>query len=150
NSLLEGLVIGALCGRKAGEAASAIPDRFVVPQVCAEFEPEDSGPRLDIDDLTSSLRSLMMRNMGIVRTIQGLEEANQQVAFWCRYVLKRELSTKAGWELQNMLTVARLMIWSAIQREESRGVHLRADFPIRNDKNWQRHLVCPPNFSDAK
>src|SRR5437667_3991983 len=31
NSLLEGLVFGASCGQGATAAASAIPDRFVVP-----------------------------------------------------------------------------------------------------------------------
>ena len=31
--------------------------------------------------------------------------------------------------MQNMLFVARLMITAASQREESRGVHYRRDFP---------------------
>jgi len=48
-----------------------------------------------------------------------------------------------GWELQNLLTIARLMIWSALQRQESRGVHFRGDFPQRDDAHWQRHLACP-------
>ena len=99
-------------------------------------------------DLTNSLRSLMVRNMGIVRDRAGLLEAERQVAFWCRYVLRREFSTRAGWELQNLLTVARLMIWSALQRTESRGVHFRADFPERDDAHWQRHVVCPPELAD--
>jgi L-aspartate oxidase len=34
-----------------------------------------------------------------------------------------------SWEIQNMLTVARLMTLSAQQRQESRGVHSRTDFP---------------------
>jgi L-aspartate oxidase len=147
NSLLEGLVYGAACGRGAAEAAARTPDAFVVPPVEARFEPERSGD-LDVADLTSSLRSLMVRAMGIVRNHAALREAEQTVAFWGRYVLRREFRTRAGWELQNMLTVARLMIRSAIERTESRGVHYRSDFPRRDDAHWLRHVVCPPSLPD--
>jgi L-aspartate oxidase len=148
NSLLEGLVYGAICGRLMAEEAARLPDTFVVPPLEATFAPETAGPRLDLADLTSSLRSLMVRNMGITRNRAGLLEAEKRVAFWCRYVLRRELSTRAGWELQNLLTVARLMIWAALQRTESRGVHFRSDHPERDDLRWQRHLVCPAHLPD--
>jgi L-aspartate oxidase len=85
----------------------------------------------------------MVRNMGVVRDRAGLEEARQVVDFWCRYVLAREFDSRAGWELQNLLTIARLMIGAALEREESRGVHYRSDFPARDDSHWQRHVVCP-------
>jgi L-aspartate oxidase len=146
NSLIEGLVFGAQCGRLAGEEAARVPDTFVVPPLEGRFAPESGGPPLDIADLTSSLRSLMVRNMGITRSRKGLLEAERQVTFWCRYVLRREFSSKQGWELQNLLTVARLMIWSALQRTESRGVHFRSDFPRRDDEHWLRHVSCPPSL----
>jgi L-aspartate oxidase len=148
NSLLEGLVFGAICGRGAAETAAGMPDNYAVPPVQASFEPETAGGPLDVADLTSSLRSLMVRRMGIVRDRKGVEEAERSVAFWCRYVLSRELKTRAGWELQNLLTVARLMIWSALERTESRGVHFRADFPARDDARWRHHLDCPPRLPD--
>jgi L-aspartate oxidase len=142
NSLLEGLVFGAVCGRGAAAAAAAMPDRFTVPPLASRFEPGPSES-LDVTDITNSLRSLMGRRMGVVRDRLGLLEAQGTVAFWCRYVLDREFTTRAGWELQNLLTIARLMIDSALQREESRGVHFRRDFPQRDDTHWQRHLPCP-------
>jgi L-aspartate oxidase len=137
-----------MCGQGAAEAAARLPDRFVVPPVSGRFEPEADGPGLDVADLTNSLRSLMVRNMGIVRQRGGLLEAERQVAFWCRYALRREFDARAGWELQNLLTVARLMIWAALQRTESRGVHFRADYPVRDDAHWRRHLSCPPRLPD--
>jgi L-aspartate oxidase len=146
NSLLEGLVYGALCGRGAAEAAAAIPDRLAVAPVQSHFEPETNGV-LDAGDITNSLRSLMVRRMGIVRDRAGLLEAERTVAFWCRYVLAHDFDTPAGWELQNLLTIARLMIDSALRREESRGVQYRSDFPERDDTRWRRHLTCPPATS---
>jgi L-aspartate oxidase len=150
NSLLEGLVYGAACGRGAGEAAANMPDAFVVPPVEAEFEPETGGPSLDVADLTHSLRSLMVRHMGISRHREGLLEAERTVAFWCRYALRREFNTRAGWELQNLLTVARLMIWSALQRTESRGVHFRSDYPQRDDAHWLHHINCPARLIEPR
>jgi L-aspartate oxidase len=147
NSLLEGLVYGAICARLASEEAERMPDTFAVPRVEADFAPETEGG-LDVADVTASLRNVMMRQMGVERDEAGMKEAERQVAYWCRYVLRREFSTRAGWELQNMLTVARLMIWAARQRTESRGVHYRSDYPKRDDERWQRHLDCPASLPD--
>ena len=95
-------------------------------------------------DLTNSLRSLMVRNMGIVRDRAGLQEAEQHGGVLVPLRAAAASSdSRAGWELQNLLTVARLMIWSALQRTESRGVHYRSDFPERDDAHWLRHVVCP-------
>jgi L-aspartate oxidase len=79
--------------------------------------------------------------MGIVRDAKRMREAKRDVEFWCRYVLTREFDHRAGWELQNLLTVARLMIDTAITREESRGTHFRSDFPARDDAAWKRHVL---------
>jgi L-aspartate oxidase len=150
NSLLEGLVFGTVCARNAVEAAARQPDRFVVPPLANDCEPDTSGPPLDVTDLTNSLRSLMVRRMGIVREEGSLREAEAKVAFWCRYVLRREFNQRAGWELQNLLTVARLMIWAARERTESRGGHFRSDYPQRDADNWVRHLCCPPSLPDPE
>lgn len=147
NSIIEGLVFGTSCGRGAAEAVRKMPDHFAVPPVKGEFTPDNAGP-LDTADMTNSLRSLMVRNMGIVRSEASLRDAEKQVTFWCRYVLRREFRRREGWELQNLLTVARLMIWSALQRTESRGVHFRSDYPQRDDRTWVRHVACPPALPD--
>jgi L-aspartate oxidase len=142
NSLLEGLVFGTACGQGAGRAALSKPDEFSIPPLRSNFAP-DASDALDVADITNSLRSLMVRKMGIVRDRDGLLEAQRDVEFWCRYVLARDFDAPAGWELQNLLSIARLMIGSALAREESRGVHFRSDFPKRDDEHWRRHLTCP-------
>jgi L-aspartate oxidase len=143
NSLIEGLVYGTLCARGATEAArSAAGDLRALPLSYRVPHPPN-GDGLDVTDLTNSLRSLMVRNMGIVRDARRMREATRDVEFWCRYGLTREFDARAGWELQNLLTVARLMIRSALTREESRGTHFRGDFPVRDDTRWQRHIPSP-------
>lgn len=143
NSLLEGLVFGAACARGASQAAARMPENFTAIPLWSRFDPE-SGGALDVADITNSLRSMMVRHMGVIRDRAGLEEARRDVAFWRRYVLPREFAERGGWELQNLLTVAHLMIQSALARQESRGVHFRNDFPAQNDDQWRRHIVCPP------
>jgi len=142
NSLLEGLVYGAWCGRGAAAAAEDTPRTWTARPMRSQFTPE-SG-MLDIADLRNSLQSLLGRKVGIIRDRAGLEEAMQDVDYWCRYVLDHEFRDQRGWELQNLLTVARLLTWAALQREESRGVHYRSDYPQRDDARWQRHLTVPP------
>jgi L-aspartate oxidase len=148
NSLLEGLVFGSICGKLAGESASTMPETFAVPPVSYRPGPEPAEV-LDVADITNSLRSLMVRRLGIVRDRPRMLEATHDVDFWCRYVLGRTFLDREGWELQNLLTVARLMIDSGLKREESRGTHFRSDFPARDDAHWQRHITCPPRSDPA-
>ncbi len=143
NSLLEGLVFGDCCGRGAAAVAAGHARHVHGTAAAQRLSSRRPTGTLDVADITNSLRSLMVRHMGVIRDRAGLDQAQQDVAFWCRYVLAREFSDRAGWELQNLLTIARLMIHSALAREESRGVHFRSDFPQRDDAHWQRHVVCP-------
>lgn len=130
NSLLEGLYFGIRAGQGASAAALEIPDRFVVPPVeCEWTETITDHDDLNLTDLQNSLSAIMWRNVGIRRDEDGLKAAAAQVDFWDRYVSQREFDTVPGWELQNMLLVARLMIDSALARTESRGVHFRSDYP---------------------
>ncbi|MDY3551134.1 L-aspartate oxidase [Gemmata sp. JC717] len=145
NSLIEGLVYGTHCGRGAAEAARQMPREMTAFPVRSVIPPDDDAG-LDLADLLASLRGLMVRKMGIVRERARLLEAKEDLRFWCRYALSREFDGKAGWELQNLLTIARLMIAAALTREESRGTHFRSDFPARNDAaGWdRRHVVSEP------
>lgn len=144
NSLLEGLVFGASCGREAAAAAQAMPDSYIFPPLESRADPDAGDLPLDVADVTNALRSLMVRHMGVLRQSEGLKEAERAVAFWCSFALARMLPSRGGWELQNLLTIAQAMIRSARTREESRGVHFRGDFPRPDDVHWRRHVTCPP------
>jgi L-aspartate oxidase len=146
NSLLEGLVYGA----RAGQAASAevlawsAADEFRVPMISSPKAGDAHGGEangsLDLADIRNSLRSLMWRHVGVERTGEALGEALETVEGWCRYVLPRQFADPQGWQLQNMLEVARLMIRAAVERCETRGVHVRGDHPLARDE-WRAHIV---------
>jgi L-aspartate oxidase len=145
NSLLEGLVYGA----RAGAAASAEllaegpdGDAFRVPPIANPRAEENGGDgtTLDLADIRNSLQSLMWRQVGVERRGGELAESLEAVEGWCRYVLPRQFADPQGWQLQNMLHVARLMIASALAREETRGVHFRADCP-EPSADWLAHVA---------
>ncbi len=141
NSLLEGLVYGARAGRAASDEALSEQraDAFGVPLLSNAKAVEANGS-LDLNDIRNSLRSLMWRHVGVERTGTSLLEAREAVEGWCRYVLPQQFADPPGWQLQNMLEVARLMIQSAIHRRETRGVHVRSDFPETSDA-WRVHIT---------
>lgn len=140
NSLLEGLVFGLRAGTGASREARACPDDFTALPVAADWTEHHADEDLNLTDIGNSLTSLMWRNVGIRRDAVGLAEAARQVSFWDRYVSNREFSRPKGWELQNMLLLARLMILAADARRESRGVHYRSDFPETNPAQ-ARHIA---------
>jgi len=138
--LLEGLVYGAHAG--AGATESALAERDSYNAIPLENKPvEQRTEPLDLVDIRNSLKSLMWRAAGVRRSGPQLADAARTIRRWCGYVLARQLNDPDGWELQNMLTVASLMVEGALSREESRGVHLRTDFPRMDDEHWRRHLA---------
>jgi L-aspartate oxidase len=142
NSLLEGLVYGKIAGRRiveelAGGAGGARPE---AEGLRSDVSRSTRG-ELNLGDVRNSLRSLMWRNVGIVRTEEDLAEADALIEFWQSYVLDKVFDQPAGWELQNMLTLGRLIAHAALIRTETRGVHYRSDFAERDDARWQKHLL---------
>jgi L-aspartate oxidase len=135
NSLLEGLVFGRSSGRGAAQAAGGLADSFAALALSSDWpRGAQDDDVLNLVDLRNSLGAEMWRDVGIRRNRTGLESAERQVDFWKRYVAAREFADPPGWELQNMLLVARLMIAAALARQESRGTHFRTDYPEADPK----------------
>ncbi|MDI6735718.1 MAG: L-aspartate oxidase [bacterium] len=136
NSLLEGLVFGYRVGHSAGTATNKIESFPNISNTIDDRYIEE----LNIEDVRNSLKSLMWRDVGIERERDKLLAGQKEIDFWSSYVLRKESTTQAGFELQNLLTIARLILQSALRREESRGVHYRKDFPQKNDVEFKRHI----------
>jgi len=140
NSLSEAAIYGTHAGQAASQEAARQNATFCAlplenPRV------ESAGEPLDVADIRNSLKSLMWRACGLRRDAEGLGEAAENIAGWCRYVLSRQFSNPIGWELQDMLTVAGLMIEAASLRSETRGGHVRTDYPDQDDEHWTCHIA---------
>lgn len=140
NSLLEGLVFGKRAGQEAAEAAGRQP-AHTAPQALRSVIQPSQRTELDLADVRNSLRALCWRNVGIDRHGDRLRETMEIIDFWGRYVMDKVLDHRAGWETQNMLTVARCTALAALAREESRGVHFRGDYPTPNDARFLGHIT---------
>ncbi|MEZ5991204.1 MAG: L-aspartate oxidase [Planctomycetota bacterium] len=137
NSLLEGLVCGELAGRLAAERGEF---EGKAPRIIFE-RPMRSTRRIDVPDMTASVKGAMWRYMGVERDERGMLEFKRQLTGWSRMAAEQERRFPSEWQLENMLEVALAMTESALVRTESRGVHFRRDFPDHNEKLAQSHTV---------
>lgn len=143
NSLLECLVMaeGAandILGRAPRELATTLP-----PWDASRVT--DSDEDVVISHNWQELRRFMWDYVGIVRTDKRLSRAANRVA-----LLQREIEEFYGnfhispdlIELRNLVTVADLIVRSAIARDESRGLHYTIDHPERHpEAQWS--IVAP-------
>ena len=133
NSLLEGLVCGAITGSACLEMLDSPSNERGPFKVVSDIRTSQRA-ELDLADVRSSLRSVMWRHVGIERTGAQLDEVADMFDFWARYTLDKIFDNPDGWQVQNMLTVGALLTRAAGWRQESRGVHYRTDYPQASEK----------------
>ena len=85
-----------------------------------------------------NLQDLTWRNAGINRTGSRLLLSARILNLWQR--MMPPPADRASWELSNMVMLARLMVESALLRQESRGSHYRQDFPDTSPQ-WEKHVA---------
>ncbi|MEW5705523.1 MAG: L-aspartate oxidase [Actinomycetota bacterium] len=137
NSLLEGLVFSK---RIADTIVHKLADgdNYSEPDFLVSYKRERPNMDVDVRKERTWLQKLMTEYVGVVRSEEGLKFALSQLEEKEK-ILEVEFSTKEGFELQNMLYIAKLIAKSALSRRESRGVHYREDYPEPSD-DWLLHL----------
>jgi L-aspartate oxidase len=139
NSLLEALV----CAHRAVQSITANP----LPRPDYKIPLWHSGNAHNPDEMVvvshnwDEIRRAMWDYVGIVRTNKRLERAQKRIAnlqeeiqeYYWDFIVTSDLL-----ELRNIATVAELIIASALQRPESRGLNYNLDYPGTNPEWAQR------------
>ena len=156
NSLLDINVFGKRAGRYAVEYANS-----------AEFAPLPEDPAKEVRELVERLRGAngperlatlrktlqeeMDKNAQVFRTeeslasvtqtIQELRDRYQNVGIQDR---GKRFNTDLleAIELGFLLDIAEVVVFSARNRKESRGGHMRDDYPDRNDADYMQHTMA--------
>jgi L-aspartate oxidase len=143
NSLLEAVVLAHRCIESIASAPPiAEPHMDGLPEWV-------SGDAHDVDELVviyhnwDEIRRLMWDYVGIVRTTKRLQRAAARLRhleeevreFYWNYKVTTDLL-----ELRNLCTVASVIVASALQRRESRGLHYTLDYPA-TDETYRKNTV---------
>jgi succinate dehydrogenase / fumarate reductase flavoprotein subunit len=167
NSLLDINVFGKRAGNNAVEYVKT-----------AEFVPLPENPAAGVVDIIKMVRSgngteriaairkelqdSMDRNAQIFRTDESLKEVTELIENLRARYRNIALQDKGkrfntdlleAIELGFLLDLAEVLVYSARSRKESRGGHMREDYPTRDDENFLVHtmayLVGDPLSADA-
>ncbi|MDE3058669.1 MAG: L-aspartate oxidase [Bacteroidota bacterium] len=142
NSLLEALVFST----RAAEHIKKRKNFSVVP----EIQEWDESGTMNADEWVliahdrKEIQQIMWDYVGIVRSNHRLERANRRIQLILEEVsdfYKRTVVTEGLIELRNLARTAELIIRSALQRKESRGLHFTTDYPQRNDIEWSKDTI---------
>jgi succinate dehydrogenase / fumarate reductase flavoprotein subunit len=167
NSLLDINVFGKRAGNNAVEYAKTVdwtplpkdPAAFVTGLV-AQFKASTGTER--IAHLRKELQDEMDRNAQVFRTDESLEKVTHTI-----YTLRERYKNVSiqdkgkrfntdlleAIELGFLLDLAEVVVYSARNRKESRGGHMRDDYPDRDDATYMKHtmayLTGDPHSPDA-
>lgn len=127
NSLLEGLVFGAMAADAMISDSSRVPSLRQEPTHVQPDVRPGLTPEVDVERWIEDLRANMWKYSGLLRDAQGLE-AMQRALTALGDTMPRGLTRRAI-EARNLHIIASVITDSALGRTESRGAHYRNDYP---------------------
>lgn len=165
NSLTDTLVSGARAGKYAAEYAAKLEQAAPIDGEQAKEEYARVygllGAKGNVRpyDAKMKLKNIMWTYAGLIRDGEGLKQALSDIESLKATLanVSVPLSTmryNMDWidalEVQNMVSVAEMVIKAALMRDESRGAHFRKDHPERNDDKWLKHIVIALENGEMK
>jgi L-aspartate oxidase len=142
NSLLEALVCAHRAAQRVVKAPPAPAKTKIPPWESRHAHNADES--VVVSHNWDEIRRVMWDYVGIVRTNKRLQRAQKRIAnlleeiheYYWDFIVTSDLL-----ELRNIATVAELIVASALQRPESRGLHYNLDYPQTNPEWGQRDTI---------
>lgn len=100
------------------------------------------GQNIVQNDIVRKLQRLMMNSMGILRNEEVLQESLNELDILNKKVEKTGYSELEKAHIEAFIGLAKATIKSALERKESRGAHIRTDYPNRNDEKYAKVLIA--------
>jgi L-aspartate oxidase len=150
NSLLEALVYAHEAAAQALKDFKSL-DLSTTPQppLWDEAGTTDSDEAIMVSHNWDEIRRLMWSYVGIVRSDKRLARARRRID-----IIQNEIN-EYYWdfkvspdliELRNIATVAELIIQSAMNRKESRGLHYNIQYLEKDDERWRKDTIIRRSF----
>lgn len=132
NSLLECVVVASELAENLAKQEASVDSTSDCRINCliSQYERNHFGFKQDIAGFKVELRNVMWEKAGIIRNEEGLNRALSVInSLKLDFNQEYKCRNAEEYEFRNLLTVAGLIVRSAISRKESRGGHFRVDYP---------------------
>jgi L-aspartate oxidase len=131
NSLLECIVFGyraAQSSKKEKELNSSGEKKYSKKKLLIDNSKEEI-----FVELRNLISNLMTENLGIVRSEETINSCKKEIEK-LRETFEFDENEYFGKRLKSLLDIGSIICSSALIRKETRGAHIRSDFPEENDE----------------
>ena len=140
-------------GQVAAKAIADLPETSVAPDfdeyISAQNEAIskrlESNSRFSAVYVRNEISKLMKDCLGITRTeeklLEGINGIDYYISISDKLTFDSDVSPYVGYSIKPMLILARAILTSALERKETRGAHIREDYPERNSE-YESCSIC--------
>ena len=149
NSLLAAIY----SGKTAANAIDELPEMDNTPDFSTYIETQEalmdtrlaSKSKFTAVYVRREIAKLMNDCLGITRTeeklLEGINSIDYYLSISDKLIYDSDVSLYVGYSIRPMLMLARAILTSALARKETRGAHIRSDYPKRSEE-YNCFSVC--------